>query len=170
MSGPVVLALRALLALSLYAFLGWAFFSLWREITQQGALLASRRVPPLSLAIRRGNATMQTRHFIEAAITIGRDPACEYSINDDSVSARHARLSYHHNQWWLEDLGSKNGTLLNRQKLVMPTVVVSQDEFTCGETGFTITLTGDDLPLPEIRPEGTGREGPGKESSGGEHA
>jgi pSer/pThr/pTyr-binding forkhead associated (FHA) protein len=49
-------------------------------------------------------------------------------------------LSYHHNQWWLEDLGSTNGTLLNQEKLTIPTVVISGDEFRCGETRFTITL------------------------------
>ena len=145
MSGPIVLALRALLAVSLYAFLAWAFFSLWREIAQQGALLATRRVPPISLTITHSNSACEIRHFIQAVITIGRDPACEYVLEDDSVSAKHARLSYHHSQWWLEDLGSKNGTLLNNQKLDMPTVVITNDEFTCGETNFSITLPGASL-------------------------
>jgi pSer/pThr/pTyr-binding forkhead associated (FHA) protein len=61
-------------------------------------------------------------------------------LEDAAASARHARLSYHHNQWWLEDLGSTNGTLLNQEKLALPTVVISGDEFRCGETRFTITL------------------------------
>jgi predicted component of type VI protein secretion system len=170
MSGPIVLALRALLAVSLYAFLAWAFFSLWREITQQGALLASRRVPPISLTVTHDDSSCATRHFIQAAITIGRDPACEYVLDDDSVSARHARLSYHHNQWWLEDLGSKNGTLLNNQKLDMPTVVISNDEFICGETCFTITLSGANLRAPK---KASGEHEPDSltnRSSGGNHA
>jgi pSer/pThr/pTyr-binding forkhead associated (FHA) protein len=54
-------------------------------------------------------------------------------------------LSYHHNQWWLEDLNSANGIQLNQGKLSMPTVVMSDDEFICGGTRFIIALAGDIL-------------------------
>ena len=145
MSGPVVLALRLLLAISLYAFLGWAFVSLWRDIKQQAELLSSRKVPPISLTIARGGPAPQVRHFVQPEVTIGRDPACECPVDDEAISARHARLSFHHNQWWLEDLNSTNGTLLNQEKLAMPTVIMSEDEFRCGETRFVISLAGDIL-------------------------
>jgi pSer/pThr/pTyr-binding forkhead associated (FHA) protein len=151
MSGPVVLVLRLLLAVSLYAFLGWAFVNLWRDIKQQGALLASRKVPPISLTISHGGPAPQTRHFVQSEVTIGRDPACECPVDDEAISARHARLSFHHNQWWLEDLDSTNGTLLNQEKLAMPTVVIPEDEFKCGETRFVISLAGDILMPPTKR-------------------
>jgi pSer/pThr/pTyr-binding forkhead associated (FHA) protein len=151
MSGPVVLALRLLLAVCLYAFLGWAFVSLWRDIKQQGALLASRKVPPISLTIARGESASQVRHFVQPEVIIGRDPACECPVDDESISARHARLSFHHNQWWLEDLDFTNGTLLNQEKLAMPTVVITDDEFRCGETRFIISLAGDILMPPTRR-------------------
>jgi len=95
-------------------------------------------VPRLVLTIRRSEQMPQRRFFTQGEITIGRDPACECSVDDDSVSARHARLSYHHHQWWLEDLGSTNGTLLNHVRVQMPTVVISEDEFICGETHFGV--------------------------------
>lgn len=147
MIGALMLFLRALLAVSLYAFLAWAFFSLWRDFHQQGTNLSKRRVPALNLTIRRSELISQSRTFSQAEITIGRDPVCECPVEDDSISARHARLSYHHNQWWLEDLGSMNGTLLNQVKLQMPTVVMSEDEFVCGETHFWVTVT-DQGPAP----------------------
>lgn len=153
MSGPFVLALRLLLALSLYAFLGWAFISLWRDIKQQADLLASRKVPPISLSISRGSLAPQIRHFVQSEVTIGRDPACECPVDDGSISARHARLSYHHNQWWLEDLHSTNSTLLNQEKLTIPTVVMSEDEFRCGDTRFIISLDHDVLLAPTRRIE-----------------
>ena len=151
MSGPVVLALRLLLAVSLYVFLGWAFLSLWLDIKQQGALLASRKVPPISLTISHGEPAQQVRHFVQPEVTIGRDPACECPVNDEVISARHARLIYHHSQWWLEDLNSTNGTLLNQEKLATPTVIISEDEFKCGETRFVISLAGDTLMPPTKR-------------------
>jgi pSer/pThr/pTyr-binding forkhead associated (FHA) protein len=140
MSGPVVFALRLLLTLSLYGFLVWAFVSLWRDIKLQSALLSARKIPPLTLTLARADQVSQIRRFVQPDVTIGRDPACECPLDDDSISARHARLSYHHNQWWLEDLGSTNGTLVNQEKLTLPMVVVTGDEFRCGKTLLTINL------------------------------
>jgi pSer/pThr/pTyr-binding forkhead associated (FHA) protein len=82
------------------------------------------------------------RHFLLPEITIGRDPACECPLDNETVSARHARLSYHHNQWWLEDLNSSNGIILNQVRLTLPTVVISEDEFTCGDASIIISLGG----------------------------
>ena len=140
MSGPVILVLRLLLTISLYAFLVWAFTSLWRDIKLQGALLAGRKTPPISITVNQPDQIPQIRRFIQPEVTIGRDPACECPVEGKSISARHARLTFHHNQWWLEDLDSTNGTLLNMEKLALPTVVISGDEFRCGETLFTISL------------------------------
>lgn len=148
MSGPILLVLRFLLALCLYAFLAWAFLNLWRDLRQQSTLLATRRVPPISLTITRDDQPAQVRHFKQPEITMGRDPACECPLKEDTVSARHARLSHHHGQWWLEDLDSTNGTFLNQERLSVPTVVVSGDKIGCGETRLTITLSGDMLMLP----------------------
>jgi pSer/pThr/pTyr-binding forkhead associated (FHA) protein len=143
MSGPVVLILRLLLTVSLYAFLVWAFTNLWRDIKLQSALLAARKIPPISLTLSIPGQLANIRRFIQAEVTIGRDPACECPVEDESISARHARLSYHHNQWWLEDLDSTNGTLLNQEKLAIPTVIISGDEFRCGSTLFTVALASD---------------------------
>jgi pSer/pThr/pTyr-binding forkhead associated (FHA) protein len=148
MSGPIVLALRLLLTFCLYAFLTWGLISLWRDIKLQCTLLATRNIPPISLTLTQEDQVSQIRRFIQAEVTIGRDPACECPVEDNAISARHARLAYHHNQWWLEDLDSTNGTLINQEKLSIPTVVVSGDEFRCGKTLFTITLAGDTLRLP----------------------
>jgi len=131
------------LTISLYAFLAWAFITLWRDIKLQGTFLANHNIPPLSLTILRDELSPQVRNFARSEVTIGRNPACECPLDDETISARHARLSFHHNQWWLEDLNSTNGTLLNQERLSIPTVVISGDEFTCGDTRLTISLPGE---------------------------
>ncbi len=148
MSGILFLVLRILLTAGLYAFLVWAFLLLWQDIRQQAALLALRKVPPLSLVIQREGGPAQIRHFNQPEITIGRDPACECPIKEDTVSARHARLSYHHNQWWVEDLHSTNGTLLNNEPVSTPTVIISNDEINCGKAKLTVLMAGDNLMPP----------------------
>ena len=59
----------------------------------------------------------------EAQITIGRAEDSTLVITDDYASARHARLVPRAGQWFVEDLGSTNGTYLDRAKVTAPTPV-----------------------------------------------
>jgi pSer/pThr/pTyr-binding forkhead associated (FHA) protein len=140
MSGPIVLVLRAVLALFLYGFLVWGLTTLWRNVRQQGTLLARRKTPPINLTIQSEKLPPQVRRFTRAEIIIGRDPSSDCPLEDDAASAQHVRLSYHHGQWWAEDIHSTNGTLLNNHRITMPTVIISDDEITCGQTRITIGL------------------------------
>jgi hypothetical protein len=153
MSGPIVLALRLTLALALYGFMGWAFFLLWREIREQGNRLTARRIPGISLMIHSGDDPPALRYFSQPEVSLGRDPGCDIPLMDETVSTRHAQLTYHHGQWWLEDLASMNGTRLNSSPVTMPTVLASGDEFQCGQTRLTVNLSPDTLVPPTQRLE-----------------
>jgi hypothetical protein len=59
----------------------------------------------------------------EAPITIGRAEDSTLVITDDYSSARHARLVARGGQWFVEDLGSTNGTYLDRTRVSGPTPV-----------------------------------------------
>ena len=59
----------------------------------------------------------------ESQITIGRAEDSTLVITDDYASARHARLVPRAGQWFVEDLGSTNGTYLDRAKVTGPTPV-----------------------------------------------
>lgn len=141
MSGSIVLALRLITAFALFGFLGWALFFLYREINRQGLSLANRRVPGISISVRYEHGSTTLKHFSQPEIILGRDPGCDIPIMDDTVSTRHAQLTYHHGQWWLEDLASTNGTSLNESLVNMPTVITSGDEVRCGSTQLTIILS-----------------------------
>ncbi len=140
MSAVVLLGLRVLGAIALYAFLAWALLLLWRSLQQEALLIASRKVAPLGLRIESPDNEMIIRQFTEGDISIGRDPDCECPLEDGTISGRHARLDYHHNQWWLEDLESTNGTKLNDNTVQTPTVVLDGDTIRCGQTTLTILL------------------------------
>ena len=59
----------------------------------------------------------------EQPITIGRAEDSTLVISDDYASARHARLVPRSGQWFVEDMGSTNGTYLDRTKVTAPTPV-----------------------------------------------
>jgi len=54
---------------------------------------------------------------ITDALVLGRDPTCHVVIPQAQVSRRHARLTLREGTVWVEDLGSKNGTFLNGERL-----------------------------------------------------
>ena len=153
MSGSIVLALRLITAFALYGFLGWALFLLWRDVQKQGLSLANRRIPEISLTVRQGNAAPIFKSFAQPEVILGRDPGCDIPLVDDTVSTRHAQLTYHHGQWWLSDLTSTNGTTLNNIVLNMPTVLTSGDEIQCGATRLIVNLSTDALVSPTQRLE-----------------
>jgi pSer/pThr/pTyr-binding forkhead associated (FHA) protein len=121
----------------LYAFLGLAIYTLWRDLKQQGELLAARQPTPLTLtSLAETNA--QSQHYTQPEIILGREPGCDFPLDDQTVSSQHARLSYHHQQWWLEDLASTNGTFLNDEAVTAPVVITHGDELRLGHMGVKI--------------------------------
>ena len=59
----------------------------------------------------------------QAPILIGRGSDAGIRLDDDYVSTRHARRAASGDQWFVEDLGSTNGTYLDRTKVTSPTLI-----------------------------------------------
>ena len=58
-----------------------------------------------------------------AQVTIGRAPDSTLVIDDDYASSRHARVYPGDDGWIVEDLGSTNGTWIDRTRITSPTVL-----------------------------------------------
>jgi pSer/pThr/pTyr-binding forkhead associated (FHA) protein len=140
MSAIVVLIIRILITLSLYAFLGWVLYTLWRELQFNQQLISSRRVPAVNIT-RLDSDEQSDGGFTSSEVIIGRETSADYVIPNETVSARHARLSFHHSQWWIEDLQSTNGTFLNDERVETPTVIISGDELRCGNVNLLVIIT-----------------------------
>ncbi|HEX7557336.1 MAG TPA: FHA domain-containing protein [Leptolinea sp.] len=139
MSGIAVLVIRTLVSIFLYAFLGTALYILWQDLRTQSELVRAAQIPLLTISPITDD--INPLDFNIPEVIIGREPLCNFAIPDETVSSRHARLSYHHNQWWLEDLNSTNGTFLNDDRVYTPTVVISGDEIRCGQIVLKISIT-----------------------------
>jgi pSer/pThr/pTyr-binding forkhead associated (FHA) protein len=137
-SAILLLALRVLMALALYAFLGWSFYLIWRDLRQQAENLNQQRVPPLLISLLDEVEQVEQLRFTAPEVVIGRHPNCEWVLANETVSTQHARLLFHHDQWWIEDLHSKNGTFVNEQALDGPVVLANDDRIRCGQVNFEI--------------------------------
>jgi pSer/pThr/pTyr-binding forkhead associated (FHA) protein len=82
----------------------------------------SRSTPP-QMVVTAGPLAGQTFPLTDAQITIGRADDATLVLTDDYASTRHARIFPQDGQWIVEDLGSTNGTYLDRQKVTQPTPV-----------------------------------------------
>ena len=72
-------------------------------------------------------------------LTLGRAGGCQVTIDDNYVSQLHARLFRREGQYYVEDLGSTNGTYLNRRKVTAPIAIRRGDRLQVGKTVLELT-------------------------------
>ena len=72
-------------------------------------------------------------------ITIGRAAGCHITLDDTFVSQMHTRVFRHEGQFLVEDIGSTNGTYLNRQKVSAPQPAHAGDLLQVGDTVLEFT-------------------------------
>ena len=143
--------LLKLLELCLLALL-WLFFlrvlrAVWTEVRGPAAIVAKpsggngggRRTParggkrgsPRLVVVdpkeRKGRA-----YALAEEQTVGRAAGCQISLDDTYVSQLHARIFSKDGQWFVEDLGSTNGTYLNTKRVTSPLAVKRGDQIKIG--------------------------------------
>lgn len=89
---------------------------------QQGG--RQRRNAPSKLVVTEGTLTGTTVALQGQTVTLGRAHDSTIVLDDDYASSRHARIYPDRDgQWIVEDLGSTNGTYLDRSRLTTPTPI-----------------------------------------------
>ena len=70
----------------------------------------------------------------DAPLLIGRGSDAAIRLDDDYVSTRHARIANSGEQWFVEDLGSTNGTYIGSHRLTQPTTLQLGSQVRIGKT------------------------------------
>ena len=83
----------------------------------------------------------------DEAVIIGRSSDAGIAVPDRSMSRRHARLFREGGEWLVEDLGSRNGTLLNGRRITEPTPVGVGTALRIGSTTINVTEAAGQPPL-----------------------
>jgi Inner membrane component of T3SS, cytoplasmic domain len=93
-----------------------------------------RRGSPSQVVVTQGSNTGATASLAQAPILIGRGNDAAIKLDDDYVSTRHARIAASGDQWFVEDLGSTNGTYIGTVRITQPTTVTLGTQVRIGKT------------------------------------
>jgi pSer/pThr/pTyr-binding forkhead associated (FHA) protein len=141
--------LKLFLLLLLYLFFLRVLRAVWAEVNPPKVLEApakpkrekgSRRVSgsrkhgPLVLRLVAPAEVKGRSYPLTEEITVGRAAGCQVTIDDTYASQLHARVFLREGQVYVEDLGSTNGTYLNRRKVTGPMQVQRGDKLQIGNT------------------------------------
>ena len=140
------------LAVLKYAFIALIYFFVFRAIRAvaidiTGKRQAARTQPrgevrtprtkgktPQMVVVKDESGKKMATHRLHSAIQVGRADACHIRLEDTYVSNFHARLYPENSAWFVQDLGSTNGTYLNRQRVSGAVEVQAGDEVRVGKT------------------------------------
>ncbi|WP_235735670.1 FHA domain-containing protein FhaB/FipA [Nocardioides alcanivorans] len=93
-----------------------------------------RRGSPTHVAVTEGPNAGARADLSQAPILIGRGQDAAIRLDDDYVSTRHARIALSGDQWFVEDLGSTNGTYVGQARITQPTTLALGIQVRVGKT------------------------------------
>ncbi|MPZ60697.1 MAG: FHA domain-containing protein [Propionibacteriales bacterium] len=93
-----------------------------------------RRGVPTQLVITEGSNAGQTLPLSGETITLGRGTDTTIRLDDDYVSSRHARFVTNGEEWFVEDMGSTNGTYIGSSRVTRTTVINAGTAVRMGKT------------------------------------
>ena len=139
MNAIIVLIVRLLIILLTYTFVGWIAYTIYSDLRGTTKGKEKTSVTPITL-----NAIIDqddsSRQFTKPEIIIGRDPACDFPLDDVTISARHCKIWFENKQWWAEDLDSTNGSYLNNVLIQTAVVLTDGDDLKVGQIHISIKL------------------------------
>lgn len=89
---------------------------------------------PTTLVVTEGPLAGTSLPLRQTGVLIGRNPECALVLDDDYASGRHCRIYPSGETWYVEDLGSTNGTFMGREKLTAPREVGVGSSLRIGKT------------------------------------
>ena len=101
---------------------------------------AAQRLAGMRLMANSGPAQGSMFDVGSAGATLGRLPDNSICLTDGRLSRHHARIEFREGGFWLSDLGSQNGTLVNDRPLTETHRLQAGDSIELGTTRLTVIL------------------------------
>jgi hypothetical protein len=100
---------------------------------------SARAKPPKSLVLLDEKGGKVASHELNGdQLQIGRADACQVKLDDTYASQFHARIYRRDGSWYIEDLGSTNGTYLNQRRITSPAELRAGDRLRVGKTSMEL--------------------------------
>lgn len=93
-----------------------------------------RRGAPTHVLVTAGSNVGARADLSQGPVLIGRGGDAAIRLDDDYVSTRHARIALSGDQWFVEDLGSTNGTYVGQARITQPTTLTLGTQVRVGKT------------------------------------
>jgi pSer/pThr/pTyr-binding forkhead associated (FHA) protein len=93
-----------------------------------------RRGAPTHLLVVEGSNAGERAELADAPLLIGRGNDAAIRLDDDYASTRHARVAAYEDEWFVEDLGSTNGTYIGSARITQPTTITLGVQVRIGKT------------------------------------
>jgi hypothetical protein len=141
--GWLYAGLRVAFIALIYLFLFVVLRATVRELAAAAREMGSGgdRAPMMALEVldaASSSLSPRTVLELEPISSVGRDTGNTIVVDDPHTSARHAELRFQRDQWWLRDLGSSNGTMLNDELVRAVVGVRPGDVIQCGRVRFRL--------------------------------
>jgi pSer/pThr/pTyr-binding forkhead associated (FHA) protein len=139
----ILLILRLLSAAVLLTFLALIAWFSYKELKLTSELYRTAQVSFGSLEVIESLANVAPvghAYSLRPILSIGRSTYNSIVLDDEFVSNEHVLITKKNGKWWLEDLSSRNGTLLNDLPLTTATIVGSGDTITIGQTTLKLNV------------------------------
>jgi pSer/pThr/pTyr-binding forkhead associated (FHA) protein len=94
----------------------------------------ARKGSPTHVLVVDGANKGERADLSQAPILVGRGSDAAIRLDDDYVSTRHARIAASGDQWFVEDLGSTNGTYIGSARITQPTTLTLGTQVRIGKT------------------------------------
>lgn len=133
-----IFAIRLIMVAAVYVFLLWVVAAARAEVSTGARTsgTAARRL--VVVAAPPSGPEPGVAIALQPRTTIGRATDNVLVVADNVVSAQHASITLQGDRWWVEDLGSTNGTLVNDRWVRSPVPVTVGDEVQVGPARFRL--------------------------------
>ena len=92
-----------------------------------------------TIAVERGPKELRgVQIAVHGPVIVGRNPGADIVIGAGYVSGRHARFTLMGQNLFVEDLGSTNGTTVNRRRITEPCALRNKDVVTIGDVAIRV--------------------------------
>lgn len=88
----------------------------------------------VTVTVHADGAAKPRAMYLATNTVVGRGAECDLRLDDTFVSQEHARIFAKDGSWYVEDLGSTNGTFVNEQRLAAPAMLTTGDRIRVGTT------------------------------------